>query len=69
MTSPDLRSHSVPALPPDLRLSAICRRISASGPIASVISDLAFGARQRDHAEALHHVTGARVAEAARCRS
>ncbi len=68
MTSPDLRPHSAPALPPDLRLSAIGRRVSASGPLAIVLSEMAFGSHQRDHAEALHFATNARVTSHAEAR-
>ncbi len=69
MTTHDPRPHSVPALPLDLRLSAIGRRVSASGPLAIVLSDLAFGTRERDHAEVLHLATHARVADAVGVRS
>ena len=50
MTTHEPRPHSVPALPLDLRLSALGRRVSASGPLAIVLSDLAYGSRERDHA-------------------
>lgn len=69
MTTVEHRPHSVPAMPLDLRLAAIGRRVSTSGALAIVLSEMAFGTRQRDHAEALHFATHARVADAVGVRS
>ena len=69
MTASSPRSHSVPPTPVDLRLSALGRRVSASGPLAIILTDLVYGVRERDHAETLHFTTGARIAEAVGGRS
>ena len=63
MTSSDLRPHSVPPTPIDLRLSALGRRIAVSGPLAIVLADLAFGAQRRDDVTALHVTSAARIAD------
>ena len=68
MITPKPRPNSLPPSSIDLRLSALGRRISASGSLAAVLADLAFGVPERDDTEALHFTTGARVAEAVGAR-
>ncbi len=69
MTTANTRPYFVPPSSFDLRLSAISRRVSASGPLAGVLTSLVYGDRERDHAEVLHHTTRARVADAVGARS
>ncbi len=68
MTAVEPRPHSVPALPPDLRRSAIGRRVSASGSLAIVLADLAFGTPRRSDLAALVSVTSDRVSAYAGAR-
>ena len=65
MINPLSRSHSNPPRTIDIRVAAISRRIAASGPLAMVISDLAFGTSPRDDITMTASTTAARVAAAA----
>ena len=60
-----------PSAPPitTLRLSAIARRVSASGSLAVVLADLAYGSPNRDDVTALHLTSTARIANAAAVHS
>ena len=50
--------------PQILRASAIARRVSASEPLAMILSDLAFGPPRRDDVAMLMACTVSRITEA-----
>ncbi len=64
MTTHEPRPYSVPPLTTGLRLSALGRRTSASGSLAIVLSEMAFGPHRRDDIAALVACTASRVMEA-----
>lgn len=53
-----------PPTPQALRTALLTRRISTSGPLAIVISDLAFGSSPRDDIAMTAYATAARIAAA-----
>ena len=68
MTITNSRPYSVQPLTSGLRLSAIGRRVSASGPLAIVITDLAYGEPRCNDLGMLQSVTTSRCVSYAEAR-